>query len=94
MILLLLNLHVGECSIRHRAGLYNGIKSLCRRAMRVPECVWSDFIHPVAIMDKMILQMFVDIADWNRVEHFVTLDDRVHSILTEISMSEGFRHRH
>ena len=94
MILLLLNLHVGEGCVRNRAGLCNRIKSLCRRAMRVPECVWSDFIHPVAVMDKMILQMFVDIADWNRVEHFVTLDDRVHSILAEISMSKRFSHRH
>ena len=93
VILLLLNLHVGEGCVRHRARLCNGIKSFCRRAMWVSECVWSDFIHLVAVMDKMILQMFVYIANWNYVEHFVTLDNRVDPILTVISISKRFSHR-
>ena len=62
--------------------------------MRVSECVRSYFIHLVAIMDKMILQMFAEISNWHCVEHFVTQDDRVDSILTKVSVSERFGHRH
>ena len=94
MILLLLDLHVWEGRVRHRAGLCNSIKSFCGRAMRVSECVWSDFFHGIAVMNKMILQMFAEISNWNCVEHFITQDDRVDPILTKVSMSEGFGHRH
>lgn len=86
-----MNLHVREGSVRNRARHREIVKSLSRSAVRVPEGAWSDFVHLISVVDEVPLQMMVDVANRNGVEHLVALNDRVDSFLAEVCVSDRLR---